>query len=289
MEFLNEQRQVESMKYLLSACSIPVNNLCKSEIRNLFFKTSLKIQGFPIEIIDLSADSIYLNNYHLFRYLVEYEGIPLRWKEIILDSTESRNIVQKIVDSITLVRQYSEKASNYCWNSNFINAFFINSESKFKSGSSSTSVGLSFYCLDNTWSIEKLAESYLHESVHNALFIEDLVRNVFGKQEFLGKENSQVLSPIRKTKRNYDFAFHATCVSIELLKFYKYLNNTKKFTNLLSSTIESFGKLKTTYAKQASVGLPPLTMNGELILKEIGDELESLNVSSSNLLCLTKL
>lgn len=276
MYFFNYSRQLESMKLLLSTKGIKYDGLEIDDIKVLFFKTSLRMQSFPIDKLTINENSIYINDFQLFRYLVEYEGIPIFWKDIDNLNKSINMTYTNFQNGIRIIQNYSEDVLKSCKTANFINCLFVNSISKFKSGSSSTSIGLSFFCVDNLAAPELIASSYLHEAVHNALFIEDLIRSVFGKQEFLQNENAQVISPIRKKMRNYDFTFHATCVSVELMKFYKSINQIDKFESLYKNTTTCIDNLYSVAKCQQNIGKAPLTENGFKVLESLNTEVEKL-------------
>jgi hypothetical protein len=72
------------------------------------------------------------------------------------------------------------------------------------------------------WHVTDYAENLLHETVHQALFLDDMVRGLFAvSSSELSADSALVTSSIRRTKRPYDYAFHGAAVCVSLLDFHE--------------------------------------------------------------------
>jgi HEXXH motif-containing protein len=68
------------------------------------------------------------------------------------------------------------------------------------------------------WEAIDFAETLLHESVHQAVFLDEMVNTLYGVDpKRLAADDALVLSAVRRTARPYDAALHAACVAVEVL------------------------------------------------------------------------
>jgi hypothetical protein len=105
-----------------------------------------------------------------------------------------------------------------------------------------------------SWEPRDYAESYLHESIHQAVCVDDLVTGVFSADtEVLAEDRARSLSPVRSTyiqahdpeiRRRYDMAFQAACVAIGLVSFYDWLGDADKANSFFDPLPESLIELR---------------------------------------------
>jgi hypothetical protein len=73
----------------------------------------------------------------------------------------------------------------------------------------------------STWVVLDYADAILHETVHQALFLEEMVRRVYvHPQDVMAQDENLVVSAIRQELRPFDASLHAACVAAELSAFY---------------------------------------------------------------------
>jgi hypothetical protein len=79
------------------------------------------------------------------------------------------------------------------------------------------------------WEVVDYAEAILHESVHQALFLHEMVNRVYvaGIAEMELEEN-RVVSAVRRERRPYDASFHAAVVATELRGLYERLGDGER-------------------------------------------------------------
>lgn len=114
----------------------------------------------------------------------------------------------------------------------------------------------------NSWGSPDYAEAILHESVHQALFLDEMVRRVYSADPpVLAAEDACVVSAIRKERRPLDASFHAACVAAALVDLYRFLDRPDRVRSLqagLKPSVEELA-IKSQY----------LTDHGQQILHEL--------------------
>lgn len=276
MRFFSKGRLAENMRAFLNSVA-PMNCDDGVEVRTSFFSNSMQLQGFPLSSISVVEDGIYINDANIYRYLTEVEDIPLP-KPITGATTEAelRTLARSAFDC---VRAYSQETYDSCQLVNYINAIYGVPECGLENGSFYTCIGLSFFCAGPNCSPEVFASSYIHECVHNALFLEDMVSGVFGEQEVLEDPNSRVISAILKQRRNYDQSFHAAVVAIEMMKYWKAIGSTNRFEELANSTFASVSALRDAFAQQLRAAVLVLTDNGTQVLRDVIQDCNEMGAS----------
>lgn len=112
------------------------------------------------------------------------------------------------------------------------------------------------------WYSHDYAEAILHESVHQALFLDEMVQRVYSADPpTLAHEDACIVSAIRKESRPFDASFHAACVAAAIVDLYQFLEMPERVRSLLDGLRPSIKELtlKTGY----------LTDHGQQILHEL--------------------
>jgi hypothetical protein len=98
------------------------------------------------------------------------------------------------------------------------------------------------------WQAVDYAEAILHESVHQALFLHEMVNRVYvAGIEQMEQEDSRVVSAVRRERRPFDASFHAACVATELRTLYAKLGNAERaevFAAGLRQTLPELAELR---------------------------------------------
>ena len=96
------------------------------------------------------------------------------------------------------------------------------------------------------WEIRDYAENLLHETVHQAMFLDDMVHGLFSASpEDLAADTALVTSSIRGAKRPYDYSFHAATVSVALIDFYEYLGMPDRAVQFCRPLLQTLAELET--------------------------------------------
>ena len=94
----------------------------------------------------------------------------------------------------------------------------------YSGGTLSSRIGLVWLAPEPHWTAEFWVENLLHEFVHSALFIEDMVHGVlFAGSDWLDQLDAQAISAIRQVKRGYDKSYHSAFVSFTIVEMYRAL------------------------------------------------------------------
>lgn len=132
------------------------------------------------------------------------------------------------------------------------------------SASFGDTLGVIWLSPPNNWKIEDYAEHILHEGVHQALFLEEMIHRIFVTDpNALADADALITSAILKIKRGYDLAFHSAAVSCSLIDFYLRTNNFHKaytFYDTLPITLQEL-RSKDKF----------LTSHGKIALREMED------------------
>lgn len=99
----------------------------------------------------------------------------------------------------------------------------------YSGGTVSSRIGLIWLSPSEDWSDDEWLENIIHEFVHNALFLEDLVHCIFltGSTR-LEEPDALATSAIRQVKRGYDKSYHSAFVSQTIVEYYLALGQTEK-------------------------------------------------------------
>lgn len=108
-------------------------------------------------------------------------------------------------------------------------SYLFAKRSGYEGGSVSNRIGMVWLNPTKAWSTCLWAENIVHEFIHNALFLEDMVHQVFPLDvDSMAKEGALCLSAIRKVRRGYDKSFHSAFVSLGIINFYKTIDRREK-------------------------------------------------------------
>jgi hypothetical protein len=99
----------------------------------------------------------------------------------------------------------------------------------YSGGTVSSRIGLIWLSPTTEWSDDEWLENLIHELVHNALFLEDLVHSIFSVgSSRLQQPDALALSAIRQVKRGYDKSYHSAFVSQTLIEYYLAIEKPEK-------------------------------------------------------------
>lgn len=138
-------------------------------------------------------------------------------------------------------------------------------------GSVSCCIGLIWLSPHLEWKIEYYAEMIVHEFIHNSLFLEDMIHGIMPSPDLLSLPQAQTISAIRKTKRDYDKAFHSACVTAGIMYFYKKLGMQEKALSYIGDLRNTVYDLSVNQDALRTKGLDILSDNGRNILSELNE------------------
>lgn len=111
-----------------------------------------------------------------------------------------------------------------------------------------------------SWTRLDYAENLLHEAVHQAMLLSDMVHSLFAvPSDELAQEDALVISSIRQIKRPYDFAFHAATVAVCLIDFHERVGSSERANELVEPLVRSLAELVEKQHLLSSYGIKILT------------------------------
>lgn len=145
---------------------------------------------------------------------------------------------------------------------------FINAPSLVAmSGSSFSAIGFSFVNL-NELKKSDVVKLMIHESVHNAINIEDICEGIFTEKHIVEDKRYHFLSSIRKTARRFDYAFHALMVDIALYQF-DMIAASRPERERERNIALCLDAARRTRDRSVADGKPLLTANGDNLLETV--------------------
>jgi HEXXH motif-containing protein len=97
---------------------------------------------------------------------------------------------------------------------------------------------------DAGWGPAQFGEHLLHETVHQTLFLDEMVNTLYVVDPpALGAEDALVTSAIRRVPRPYDRSLHAACVAVELIGFHEHLGDDQEAARLREGATASTREL----------------------------------------------
>jgi hypothetical protein len=136
-------------------------------------------------------------------------------------------------------------------------------------GSVSSCVGFIYLSPRPEWPTTYYSELLVHEFVHNSVFLEDMVHNIFPNHQLWTDEDAMVTSAIRKTRRGYDKSYHSACVAIGLMYFHHLLGNEEAAVQHLEPLRRSIDELIESDQRLRSCGKVVLSDNGRTMLDDM--------------------
>ena len=104
----------------------------------------------------------------------------------------------------------------------------------FGGASSGVTLGCIWLSPPTSWSATDFAEALYHETLHQALFLEEMIRGVYRVDiATMSAPDGQVVSAIRKERRPFGASFHAACVAAGLIDLYRFLGDRDRVDSLM--------------------------------------------------------
>ena len=192
-----------------------------TNLRSDYFKCLNKVQknqfqyhsdsSFPTIIFDVeNLEFIPIFNYASPNISIEESYIPKEERYLILDKMNLA--YQKLTE-------YKSSLNEVI--SQLVGSYLIARYKGFGGASFSDTLGFVWLSPPKFWTEVDFAESILHESVHQGLYLCEMVKGMFNLTfPEMQAEETWAISAVRKTKRPYSLAFHSACVSISIIEFY---------------------------------------------------------------------
>ena len=153
-----------------------------------------------------------------------------------VDVNERNQIIDLAERGSELLAAYSPAAAEVA--GELIGCFIVARVPGFGGGSVSSQLGAVWLSPLSSWDTVNYAELILHESTHQAQFLDQMVNGWYrASHDEMRAPTAAVISPIRKVPRPYSLAFEGTCVAVTLLHFFEHLGAEQRALELCDSTM----------------------------------------------------
>jgi hypothetical protein len=114
----------------------------------------------------------------------------------------------------------------------------------FDGGSNSAIVGVIWIGLHDKRSVEEHAELLLHEFVHQAVFLEDMVHGLLKEGAVrLAEDDALVTTALQRRRRGFDKAFHSLFVATELAHFSDWIGQAERAADYRAGAVTTLKQL----------------------------------------------
>jgi HEXXH motif-containing protein len=228
---------------------------CLNQVQQLSLRDPLDTSG-PAITVDLNGEQT--------RAIIKTLLLAEDMRDV--DSVEAiapdrlPDLMRCLADARMMIREYDPTAGRYL--SDLVGEIILIQKSGYVSGSFWHLLGAIWISPEPTWTIVDFAETLLHESIHQSLFLADMVCGLFRcSNADLASTEMLVISPIRKVLRPYDAAFHASTVVVTLVDFYEWAGRADRAEDLCGPLLPTLTQL---FERRHA-----LTPTGEQILNQM--------------------
>ncbi|MCY0111581.1 HEXXH motif-containing putative peptide modification protein [Pseudomonas monsensis] len=154
---------------------------------------------------------------------------PSRWR---IEEARIPTLTSEFCKAKNLIKNFLPQTSESI--DKLIFSYLFANRSGYEGGSVSSRIGMIWLNPTETWSTYLWAENIVHEFIHNALFLEDMIHQVFPfGADIMAEESALRISAIRKTRRGYDKSFHSAFVSLGIINFYQAIGKAERAEKLI--------------------------------------------------------
>lgn len=196
--------------------------------------------------------------------LLDADPLPEGWK--IEDRAEREQIERNVAAAAEVIAALDPDLFR---NMRIVVAGFIFARRPdLEGGSTSALMGPIWLDPKQEWVVDTYVEHMVHEFVHQALFLDEMIRTVFSRFTVIEMSVPEALvtSTILKRRRPYDKAFHSAFVAHALAQLYIAQGNDGKAREYLESTRGTTDEL----LDRSDF----VTANGLALLREMSDEVD---------------
>jgi HEXXH motif-containing protein len=259
LAFARRGRVEESVRALLAAAG----GGNKGGARFPYFEALNQIQNRTIRLDDLERPPKAVFEYghpddrRIIEHFLEGEDVS---SDHLFDEADRESTEERFADGLTLLEAFDPYGRELA--ETLIARFLFARKQGFGGASTGDMLGCVWLSPPRRWEAVDFAEAIHHESVHQALFLEEMVHGVYSvPQPELGRGEALVVSAIRRERRPFDASFHAACVAAALVDLYQRLERPERVEPLVEGLTPSVEEM----AEKESY----LTEGGRQILREV--------------------
>ncbi|EKO3807215.1 hypothetical protein NTE05_004471 [Vibrio harveyi] len=192
--------------------------------------------------------------------IMDVSKFPEDWK---IPETDATELTKEFWKAMQLIDHFMPKTSASI--KKMIFTYLFAKRDGYEGGSVSSRIGMIWLNPTTKWSTYLWAENIVHEFIHNALFLEDMIHQVFPlAADVMEEDNAICLSAIRKTRRGYDKSFHSAFVSLGIINFYRAIGAPERAERFVVPLIHCVEELT---AKE-----DVLSLHGRALLMELSEK-----------------
>jgi hypothetical protein len=173
-------------------------------------------------------------DFDALRELMAIASLPQDWKFSLEDQ---HRVASKMDQAMNILRETDPSLHRaICV---LVGKFLFARLPGYEGGSRTSVVGVIWIGLDASAPAEEFAVLIAHEFVHQCIFLDDMIHQIFlGGEPELAESSALVVSALRKVPRGYDKAYHSAFVAVTIETLYRVWGD-RRAGSLLASTRES--------------------------------------------------
>lgn len=161
-------------------------------------------------------------------YFLEANGVT---EAVVVSAAERPRIVAGVASGIEVIRNYSEDYASAV--ESLVGSVLAVRDRGFVGVSLSSQIGTVALNPLSTWTDDDYAEALLHEGIHQAQFLDQMIHDWFALAHTeLDRPETRVLSPIRRQNRPLNLTLDAACVATVLVDFLWWRGATKRASEM---------------------------------------------------------
>ena len=256
---------IQSNVSLLTLVTLGKNQASSLSYRESYLKSLNRIQEvpipveaerpFPFMLFDVEAAQVA----PLLARLVSARQQGC-WSSV--PASEAPAITESVRQSISLLEQWSSQSRQAL--EILIGCIVVAVGRESGGGSHADALGAIRLSPSPKWIAPDYADCILHETIHQAFFLDEMIRGPFTLPE-AEAESVRILSPIRREPRPLYLSFAAAAVAVGLLQLHEYLNLYDRSTAYCLNLLPTILELK----KHVRL----LTSRGRAVLEEMDTEI----------------
>ncbi len=134
-------------------------------------------------------------------------------------------------------------------------------------GSVTCFIGLIWLSPQKNWTPYTYAENMVHETIHQLLFLEDMVYQIFPNPDYFDDKDAVARSSILKIRRPFDKAFHSACVAAGIVYFYEKLGMSERVNEVMPHLKTTVTELLAANERMSKKRIPMLSDRGVKLLE----------------------
>jgi hypothetical protein len=167
------------------------------------------------------------------RMVMGVQELPSDWR---YSSSEQALHTQRIQEGQKMLLQYFP--TTYQAICRIVPYLLVARRTGYGGGGVSNRVGMIWLSPQDSTSSTDHAENLLHEFIHQALFLEDMVDTIFPHSAtVMERPENLALSAVRRVQRGYDKSYHSAFVAYGMVQFYLALGDEEKAAHYLANLL----------------------------------------------------